>query len=259
MGRAAIGGALAILLAAPPLRAGPVIDLLPHRAAYRLSLADAESGSRLAEIRGALVLEWRPACDGWLSQQRMGFVATSEDGPAFSHDVRFSSWESRDGTQLRFSVRSFDGPRLEEEFRGHAALTAPGRGGVARYRVPEGDSLDLPAGTIFPTAHLAELIAAAHAGERTLSRHVFDGSGENGLSRATAVIGDPAADDRGDPTWPVSIAYFRSAEEAALPQFEIAFELAATGVLRDVRLDYGTFVLRAELERLEPLPRPECR
>ena len=261
----ALSSAVAFGAGAPPLRAAPV-NLLPHRAAYRLSLADAESGSGVTQVRGGLVLEWRAACDGWLSQQRLGFVAESEEDPGFTYDVRFSSWESRDNTQLRFNVRSFDGLRMQEEFRGLAKLDAPGAKGTARYSLPEDDVVELPAGTIFPTEHVADLVEAAQGGERVVSRQVFDGSGENALTRATAVIGKPeavrlaggAAEER---RWPVSIAYFGEGKAAddALPQFEISFDLSEGGVLHDVRLDYGEFTLDARLEKLETFDQPDCR
>jgi EipB-like len=261
----ALSSAAAFGAGAPPLSAAPV-NLLPHRAAYRLSLADAESGSGVTQVRGGLVLEWRAACDGWLSQQRLGFVAQSDEGPGFTYDVRFSSWESRDNTQLRFNVRSFDGPRMQEEFRGLARLEAPGAKGTARYSLPEGDVVELPAGTIFPTEHVADLVEAAQAGERVVSRQVFDGSGENALTRATAIIGRPeavrlaggAGEER---RWPVGIAYFGEgkAEDDALPQFEISFDLSEGGVLHDVKLDYGEFTLDARLEKLETFDRPDCK
>ncbi|HEX6011714.1 MAG TPA: DUF1849 family protein [Geminicoccaceae bacterium] len=262
---ASLSSGLALGAGAPPSHAAPV-NLLPHRAAYRLSLAEAESSAGLAAVRGGLVLEWRAACDGWLSLQRLGFVAESDEGPGFTYDVRFSSWESRDNTQLRFNVRSFDGPRMQEEFRGLAKLEAPGAKGTARYSLPEGDVVELPAGTIFPTEHVADLIEAAQAGERVVSRQVFDGSGENALTRATAIIGRPkavrlaggAAEER---RWPVGIAYFGEgkAEDDALPQFEISFDLSEGGVLHDVKLDYGEFTLDARLEKLETFEQPDCR
>jgi hypothetical protein len=249
---------------APAAAAAPAITLLSHRAAYRLSLAQADSGAGLAQVRGGLVLEWREACDGWLSQQRLGFVAESDDGPGFSYDVRFSSWESRDNTQLRFNVRSFEGSRVQDEFRGLAKLPSPGAAGTAHYSVPEGQDVALPAGTIFPTEHVADLITAALAGEHVLNREVFDGSGEDALTRATAVIGkaktvkptDGAGEEQ---RWPVSIAYFAAEGDDALPQFEIAFDLSPGGVLSNVRLDYGDFTLKADLEKLETFARPDCK
>lgn len=259
------GAAVAIaIMAAPAVAAAPAVELLSHRAAYRLSLARAESGSGLEQVRGGLVLEWRAACDGWLSQQRLGFIADAGDGPGFSYDVRFSSWESRDSTQLRFNVRSFDGPKMGEEFRGRAKLLAPGGAGTAHYQIPDGEDVSLPAGTIFPTEHVADLIAAAQAGEQILSRQVFDGSGEDALTKATAVIGagkQSALPSGGDEElrWPVSIAYFTMNGDDTLPEFEIAFDLSAGGVLSNVRLDYGEFTLKAELEKLETFARPDCR
>ena len=87
----------------------------------------------------------------------------------------------------------------------------------------------LPAGTIFPTEHVADLIAAAQAGEHILSRQVFDGSGEDALTKATAVIGagkKSALPSGGgeELRWPVSIAYFAMDGDDTLPQFEIAFD-----------------------------------
>lgn len=242
--------------------AAPAVELLPHRAAYRLSLLDTDDAAGLSEVRGGLVLEWRAACDGWLSQQRLGFVAQADEGPGFTYDVRFSSWEARDRTAMRFNVRSFDGERLEEEFRGQAQLEGPGGKGKVSYAVPEGEEAALPAGTVFPTEHVQNLIAAARAGERFVAREVFDGSGEDALTRATAVIG-PAHDVRlpeggSERRWQVGLAYFPVAGDDALPQFEIAFDLSEGGVLHDVTLDYGDFSLKAELEKLEPLDQPAC-
>ena len=122
----------------------------------------------------------------------------------------------------------------------------------------------LPAGTIFPTEHVADLIAAAQAGEQILSRQVFDGSGEDALTKATAVIGAgkrsalPSGGGE-ELRWPVSIAYFAMDGDDTLPQFEIAFDLSAGGVLSNVRLDYGEFTLKADLEKLETFARPDCR
>jgi hypothetical protein len=208
------------------------------------------------------VLEWRADCDGWLSQQQLLFVAEAEEGPGFTYDVRFSSWEARDSTAMRFNVRSFDGERLEEEFRGQAQLERPGGEGMVRYAMPAGEEKMLPAGTIFPTEHVQDLIAAARADERFVTREVFDGSGEDALTRATAVIG-PAHQVElpgggSERRWQVGLAYFALVGDDALPQFEIAFDLSEGGVLHDVTLDYGDFSLKADLEKLEPLAPPDC-
>jgi hypothetical protein len=237
-------------------------ELQPHRAAYRLKLASSAAAIGFVDVRGALVLEWRAGCDGWLSQQRLGFVAATEEGDGLSYDVRFSSWESRDRTRIRFTLRSFDGPQMYEEYRGEAALTAPGGAGRARYVRPEAIELELPAGTMFPTEQIARLIEDARAGRRFTHYTVFDGSGPDALNTVSAVIGEPKrillADGRSLEQWPVALAYFPPESTADEPAFEIAFDLDERGILYDVRLDYGDFVLEGELDRLELLEPETC-
>jgi hypothetical protein len=265
-----VGRALLLGVALVPAQATAVpVELLSHRAAYRLSLADRDGGSGAARaefqnVRGALVMEWRASCEGWLSTQQLGFIATTAEGPDVSYDVRFSSWESPDNTRLRFSIRSFDGGALSEEFRGQAELEGPGGAGQVRYAVPAESTLELPSGTVFPTEHLRRLIAAARDGQRFVAHEVFDGSGPEALTRVTAVIGPPrtagADGDKDDSArhWPVTLAYYPLTEADETPQFELAFELGEDGVLHDVLLDYGNFALRAHLEQVERFAPPRC-
>ncbi|MFO1070195.1 MAG: DUF1849 family protein [Geminicoccaceae bacterium] len=260
-GRAAL---LALLLAgATPAAAAPV-ELLSHRAAYRLSLADGiGSDSSLLAVRGALVMEWRASCEGWLSTQQMGFVAEAAEGPGFSYDVRLSSWESPDNTRLRFNVRTFEGGR-PEAYRGQAALESLGGSGTAQYVEPEPSELELPAGTLFPSEHIRRLITAARSGQSVVTHEVFDGSGPDALARITAVIGKAreVADDGSGTSrtrWPVTLAYYEIDDTSdATPEFELDFLLGDDGVLRDVVLKYGEFTLRADLDKLETFERPVC-
>ncbi len=248
-------------LVAAPASAMPV-DLLSHRAAYRLSLADSSVPGGLSAVRGALVMEWRASCEGWLSTQQLGFVAETSEGPGFAYDVRFSSWESIDDRRLRFNVRSFDDSGEAEEFRGQATLDGPDGQGVVNYARPEQSVLPLPKGTIFPTEHVRSLIRAAEAGTKVVSHDVFDGSGPDALTRVTAVIGAtrPAMDDEaaGQMLWPVTLAYYDVGEPDATPSFELSFLMAPNGVLYDVTLDYGDFKLKAELEKMERFETPSC-
>jgi EipB-like len=261
-------GLLAVLATSGAAAAGPV-PLLSHRAAYRLSLADsgakaeANSGTTLESVRGALVLEWKADCSGWLSQQRLGFIGTTSEGPGFSYDVRFTSWEAPDDTKLRFQVRSFDDGKATESISGAASLKAAGGEGSAEYAEPDAKHVDLPAGTLFPTQHMQSLIQAGRAGERIVTNYVFDGSGPDALNKVTAVLGQghtaKAEDGVDEQRWPVSLAYYGVGKADELPEFSIAFELSERGVLHDITLDYGDFALKGELEKLEPLGEPQCQ
>lgn len=242
--------------------AAAAAGLEPHRAAYRLSLAGQTQPGDLIDVQGGLVIEWQLTCDGWLSQQRLGFIASTDDGRGFTHDVRFSSWEALDGQKLQYAVRSYQGASVEEEYRGEASLN--GAGGSAHFRSPEVNEVELPAGTVFPTEHLELVLDDAVAGERFVSHKVFDGWGYDALTQITTAIGqsrmlDPAKGGAGQVrVWPVSMAYYNVSEQSDLPEFEANFLLDEHGVLRELSLHYGDFSLEATLEDLERLERPAC-
>ena len=257
------GGLLVALLAAL-WSSGVDAALAPHVAAYRLSLAGAaDMANPFSEVRGGLVIEWRLACDGWLSRQRLAFVATLQEGGNLGHDVRFSSWEALDGSRMRYSYRSYGDDELQEEFRGEAVLE-PSQGGVATFSTPSERRIELPAGTIFPTVHIQEVLNGAQAGERFVSHEVFDGAGFDSLTQITSVIGQPrlveplADQDDDGRAWPVSMAYYELGTPSDTPKFEARFLLGENGILRDLVLDYGDFKLKGALERLELLEPPDC-
>ena len=240
--------------------------LQPHLAAYRLDLDRQAGASALLEVRGGLVIEWQRECDGWASRQRLGFVAATEGGEPFSHDVRSTSWETSDGLRLRYVVRSYENEELLDEYRGIAELE-PEDGGVADFTTPSETAVELPPGTVFPTAHMQLVLEAAEAGQRFVSHDVFDGFGFDALTQVTSVIGAPrpleplpghAPEVGSKAAWPVSMAYYNLGREEAGPDFEASFMLDAKGVLYDVKLDYGDFQLAATLEQLEMLDTPAC-
>lgn len=236
-------------------------QLAPHRAFYDLTLAEAAGG--LVDARGAFAVEWRAACAGTTSRQRLWFVGQTDEGGTFDYDVRFSTWESADHARMRFSMRGFAGGTMVEEFRGTASMPSDGGAGRAVYSVPEGVEVALPPGTVFPTEHIDRLIALARDRERIVTFALFDGAGgiDDALAEVTAVIGDAKSTARmgAEPAWPMALAYYPiAADDVETPEFEISFDLTARGVMERVVLDYGDFALRARLDELELLSRPHC-
>lgn len=261
--RRVCGPLIGLLLGLTPAL-GAAAALAPHQAAYRLRLAPEASGGPLVQVNGGLVIEWRRACDGWISRQRLGFVAATEQGESFTHDVRFSSWEALDGSSLRYSVRSFEGDTLEEEFRGSAWRN--GESVQATFKTPEQRQVTLPPGTVFPTDHLARVLENATEGERFVTHAVFDGWGFDALTQIATVIGQPrtieppaaGAAPGSRRAWPVSMAYYKAEGPGGAPEFETTFMLDEDGVLRDLVLDYGDFSLQADLVELDLAEPPDC-
>ncbi|MBI1774849.1 MAG: cell envelope integrity EipB family protein [Proteobacteria bacterium] len=264
---------LGLLLAVPLAVAAPpavAIDIMPHRALYSLSLGAAKSASGVADARGSMLLEWGDSCDGWTIEQRYKLtVLYTENGEA-ELSVSFTTWESRDGLRYRFFVRKLRDGDVTDELRGRASLSGPGEAGSAAFTQPEQQEIPLPAGAIFPTEHTIEIIRAAEAGKRFLSRSVFDGGELEGPSEITAAIGgrlpaaapDAVAPAKAEPfkrpSWPVRLAYYKQGSNGSEPDYEVGMRLHDNGVADGLALDYGDFSVKARLTEIEALPRPSC-
>ncbi len=249
--------------------AAPVV-FAPHRAIYHMSLASAKNGSSLAEASGELALDWSDACDGWAVQQRMQLHFAYAEGDEADILSTIVSWESKDGNRYNFNVRRVTNEKETEDFRGTATLNEQGGSGI--YTVPKGKTVKLPPGTLFPTAHTALLLEKAMAGEKLFTRHVFDGSDEEGAADVSAFIGgrvDPAqandlpADLRGNPllaqpAWPIRLAFHGEETETGEPDYEMSLTLQPNGVSRFIMIDYGDFTISGALVKLEALPGSGC-
>ena len=247
------------------------VVLVPHRATYDMKLKEARPNSGIVEVGGRMVLEMVDSCDGWEVKQRIKLKFLRNDGEEFDTDSSFTSYESKDGLGLRFSVRNIQDDEVEEELRGQADLEAVGGKGKASFTLPEVRSFELPAGTLFPTTHLALIIRHARDGDKSATYSVFDGARLDGAFQVNAVIGRPprqtgAPAVRGDtsllrnqPSWGVRLAFFAAGDQgSANPEYELALDLLANGISRSMLLDYGDFAVDARLVQLQALPRPRC-
>ncbi len=244
--------------------------LVPHRATYDMKLSVARPNSGIVEVTGRMVLETVEACEGWEVKQRIKLKFLRNDGDEFSTDSSFTSYETKDGLALRFSVRNIQDDEVEEELRGTADLDAPGGKGRASFSLPEARSFELPAGTLFPTTHLALVLRHARDGDKSASYLVFDGARLDGAFQVNAVIGRPPRQTgapvvRGDvallrnqPSWGVRFAFFATGDQGAHPEYELALDLLGNGIARSMLLDYGEFAVDSRLVQLQALPRPRC-
>ena len=218
-----------------------------------------------------MVIETVDSCEGWAIKQRIKLTFLRNDGEEFETDSNFTSYESKDGLELRFSVRNAQNDEVEEELRGKADLDAPGGKGRASFTLPEVRSFELPAGTLFPTTHLMLIIKHAREGDQSVSYKVFDGARLDGAFQVNAVIGKPPRPTgpvplvRGDvgllrnqQAWGVRFAFFANGDQGAQPEYELALDLLANGVARSMLLDYGDFAVDAKLIQIQALPRPKC-
>jgi hypothetical protein len=259
-----------MLSAASPALAQSM-PLAPHRAAYELSLLSVR-GKGVSEASGRIGIEFTgTACDGYATNFRQATRISDGEGQSRLSDLRSTTFESGDGRSLRFKSESRVNERTTQRTDGTAERATDG-GLSIDLREPKRTKIDTEGAAIFPTDHMARLIAAAKAGDRILEVRVFDGSdGGEKVYDTTALIGSRiAADGRaveeasqkaglaGMARWPVSISYFEPGQGERTPVYVLSFDMFENGVSGALKLDFGEFALKGELKQLEMLKAADC-
>lgn len=260
-----------IAMPAVPTRAvdndlqGVARNLASHRALYTLSVARLDPRNYRHGIAGGLSLEFVPACDGYVLNQRFVIETTTDDGTILNNMV-LNSWESLDGKSFRFKMRDEVNGDVEQELKGEGKLSS--RGGSVHFAQPQDTDLDLPPMTLFPTEHTVRLLALARSGGNWLQTSIYDGASADAYSEVGGFIGgelpvetgsDPVvAPLRGQRSWHIRLAYFTSDKAQDTPDYEIAYRLYENGVADDIVFDYGDYAIRAKLKLLELKPREAC-
>ncbi|WP_245613118.1 cell envelope integrity EipB family protein [Skermanella stibiiresistens] len=265
--RAALLTALGLMTCLPSASpAQAAVEIAPHRAIYKMSLASSRNNSTVSDVRGQMMFEWADACDGWTIEQRFQLRFQYSEGEQVDMSTNYATWEAKDGQTYRFNVRKLVNGELDEELRGTAEAHAD-RPGVARYVKPEEQEIELPGGTLFPSMHTIQLLRHAADGDKVFGTTVFDGSDTEGATEINTVMGlrkDLAQDKRFDSRlfhgkiWPVRMAFFPLASDDAAPEYEMGLQLLENGVAQSMLIDYGDFTVAAVLEQIESLPRPRC-
>ncbi|KAA0583401.1 cell envelope integrity EipB family protein [Azospirillum sp. B21] len=261
------------LLAATPVLAQPAATSMaavaakiqPHRAIYAMSLGSARNGSKVSDVRGRMMFEWADACDGWTTEQRFQLRFVYSEGDDMAMNTNYTTWEAKNGLRYRFNVRKLVNGELDEEVRGEANLQADGAG-TAQFTKPEPQEMELPAGTMFPTAHTLAILDHAERNEPFFTRTIFDGSDAEGPTEVSTVAGKPGAPKEAgkDPllkvgkSWPVRMAFFPVQSDSAQPEYEMSLRLLENGIAESMQIDYGDFTVNAVLEKIEALPKSGC-
>jgi len=242
--------------------------LVPHRAIYDMELDKADEATGISALSGRMVYEFTgSACEGYSVSFR--FVTEFQDvsGESQVTDLRSSSYENPKDASFQFLSKTYVDQKLVEKTRGVARQDDGTK--TVELQEPEPRKLTISGKTLYPTAHLNQIIEAARAGQSFVSADVYDGS-ETGdrVYATTAVIGAPTTEDvplSDEPTaaisrikqakaWPITIAYFDPTQEQdgeETPVYQMTFLLYDNGISRQLKMDYGQFSLRGKLRQLE--------
>lgn len=256
---AALGAAASLSAAA--VAAPPAVT--PHVAYYEMTLKSAGSTANVADVRGALVFDWSLACDAYVVEQQAAIQFFYDGGASESIGWTFRTTEAFDQSRYVFEMERTRGGSVSERITGEGAMAEAG--GAVAFDSPDAPPVTLDADAMFPSRHTLALVEAAEAGRKLLSVPVFIGDEVGPPALLSAVIGPELdAPTDGDPmtrtkAWPVRLAFFEpDSPPDSGPAHEQDLVLQDDGIVRSLLLDYGDFVVRAELSRIEPGEREDC-
>ncbi len=249
-----------------PARADETIRLVPHRAIYRLENVQAQPGTGIADVTGAIYFDLRLTCTDFVMKQQFLLEIVRSNNRSTQVRTEYSSAERRDGTRLSFETKTTSGGRVTDEFAGTATLTGPGGTGTATLSRPSSRSFALVKGTFFPTTHTIEMIRRAKAGDLAFWGLLYDGSDGDKLSGVNTTIGALADAPAGGPKspllsgkgWWMTMAFFSLETRNSAPRYRVRAHMLPSGVSTRLRLIYGEFAVDAVPQAIEKHPDPTC-
>lgn len=239
------------------------IELTGQKALYTLSLAKVR-GHAVTGAVGRLSFDVSRTCKGFAVGQRLTLLVRNGNGTLSRTVSNYETWESLHGHRFSFLLRQTEDGNARTELKGTARMTATG--GTVHYLAPAGRIARLPSATLFPMAHTRALLRAAAAGKPSIDPPLFDGTSPRGAEHSfVAILGwhKPKPERfkslSGLPSTSVDIGFFPRTAKDDTPDFRTEARYFTNGVARDVRLDFGDFVLRGRLISLT-VPTPQsCR
>jgi hypothetical protein len=245
-------------------------EFVPHRAVY--SVAALENGKPGGGTTGTYAYEFKLTCDGgYVTIQRLKLEAPGARGAIVS-EQQTQMTETRDGRKLVFEHRTTISGKQTGLVKGEALIGDDGTG-QARFTDPEGQTVALPAGTLFPIAIARATIRRARAGESGFDAQFFFGDKVKPPQSVNILIGKvpKRLAEVKIPAGAESLAdgrtriYYRAGffDNQAKGQGEPAFEMSSVTLDNGIEL-FGTHEesesgIEYRITRLEALPKPECR
>lgn len=241
----------------------PAVDFIPHRAEYTIQMHTKENTGSVVDVKGALSIELKREGNGWSFVQESTMLVYFNDGHAEQYVTKIDSFESDDGQNYRFDVRSLRNGVDEDFVQGHAYST-PTALGAAIYTSPFQKNVPLPVGTLFPITHLRKVMTAASCGESVFpDKVVFDGASDNRVPVDVNTIITPASGPKlvvdkpnllsVDRIWALQMAIFSQDSKSPEPDYEITQNTLESGVITSMLMNYteAGFSIKLTLSKVD--------
>jgi hypothetical protein len=233
--------------------------ILPHKATYAISLDKNYGQDDVADANGWMTIQVIDTGDGWIFDQHSSLIIYNSEGEAQQINTRVNSWQNYPGDRYRFNCSTLRNGVQEDNIEGEAKIE--NNQCMVQYSKPTTTDVQLPSNTIFPLHYLIHVLNEAKAGKTVVSDVIFDGSSETQEPVAVdTIVGAPQ-----DPhliiggteslmtkkVWPMHIAVYPTNSNNPDPDYEMRQSVLDVGIVKDMTLDYGTFSVKATIEKIE--------
>ena len=147
---AAVIVAMTIFANSEALSQDSFVQLLPHRAFYKMSTKQTASSTALLNVEGRLSFEMRELCASWTVEQRYVMLYQRDDGSETQINTFLSSWEEKTGEQYKFFVKRDESDGVEKVIEGKGIVPKNKARGNVKFSQPEPKQITLNKGTLFP-------------------------------------------------------------------------------------------------------------
>lgn len=236
--------------------------IVPHMATYKITL-EKNLGDDIDDANGWMTIKVFDTGDGWVFEQNSSLIVYAASGEGEQVNTNVASWQDYAGNHYRFNSRTLRNGQEEEVIRGEAHKGAEGAPGKIIYSSPTYAEIDIPNETIFPLHHLIYALKAAKAGKTVISNVVFDGSSETqepvdvntviGPKKESKLIlkDSPSSSVDLKNQWLLTLGVYAHGSKTLEPEYELKQTILDHAVTRDMTIDYGTFQVKATLEKIE--------
>jgi len=253
-------------------------ELLPHKAVYKLSLVKGSHGDTIGSISGSISYELKKQCNDWKTVQKTDLVIKYKSGAVFDLKSTENLSESKDGKNYTFSLARTIKNLEELVIEGKAEKNEDGSVFVS-FSKPEQKTKLFKKGVVFPLEHTKQVIELAESGKSFFSHKVFSGwidnnvkKPEDGSAEVSTVI-KPIKDDAKLPEskllqkigittdevpFPVHMASYLNNNKTGQPDMEAAMLMFKNGLIKSIKLDYGSFSVMGNLSELKAVENSEC-
>ena len=248
--------------------------LVSHRAMYDLEISKMTGASGYSSIEGKLAYELTGStCEGWAVNYRIANRYIEAEKGSKVLDTQLTTWESGDGLEMNLSQKQFVDNTLDSEERLVVKRPKPGAEADGKMTLPKEQDFKILPQALFPSTHQTKILEAARQGLTRDSSLVFDGSDGVKMYNAITFIGkkrppgafaidqlNPNTQSVRDlPSWPMSVSYYPADDEqSAAPVYQASFNVYENGVSTDLQMDYGTYVMKGTLTKLDLLKSAPC-